>query len=173
MINRLAAIGQSIWYWLGLLLFGIAQEGVALYYQYALDEWPCVLCIHVRILVMALILLALLTLLIKGKLVKNIAHALSALISLWLLERSWELLGVERGFKIGSCSMESGFPNWFVVDKWFPLIFEIQAPCGYTPPLLFGITMAEALFVLYAALVIISSALAVCGFMSRKVEALD
>ncbi|MDH3858432.1 MAG: hypothetical protein OEV07_10590 [Gammaproteobacteria bacterium] len=30
-------------YWVGLILIGIALEGVALYYQYVLDEWPCVL----------------------------------------------------------------------------------------------------------------------------------
>ena len=36
-------------YWAILVLIGITLEAAALYYQYALDEWPCVLCIHVRI----------------------------------------------------------------------------------------------------------------------------
>jgi len=44
-------------YWAALVLVGIAMEAAALYYQYVLDEWPCVLCIHVRIWVMAFILL--------------------------------------------------------------------------------------------------------------------
>ena len=44
-------------YWAAMIVIGTALEAAALYYQYVLDEWPCVLCIHVRIWVMACILL--------------------------------------------------------------------------------------------------------------------
>ena len=163
LINKLAMTGQSNWYWAGLLLLGIMQEVIALYYQYVLHKLPCVLCIHVRIWVMAMILVAILGLSIRKKTLRNVAQVFIALISLGLLDRSWQLLGVERGFILGSCSMDPGLPSWFALDKWFPFMFEVQDMCGYTPVLLFGITMAEALLVLSAVLLLLSSILAVSG----------
>ena len=57
MNQYLMELSQQRRYWLALVLFGIALESGALYFQYVLDEWPCVLCIHVRIWVVAFILL--------------------------------------------------------------------------------------------------------------------
>lgn len=157
------AIGRS--YWLLLFIWGSALETTALYYQYALDEWPCVLCIHVRILVMGVILLSLLGTVFKlPRRAISVFHGLNSLLLAWLLERSWHLLGVERGFIFGSCNMESGLPGWFALDKWFPLIFEVQASCGYTPELLFGVTMAEALLVMSGALLLLSLLMLVLSF---------
>ena len=159
-------IGQSNWYWAGLLLLGILQEGIALYYQYVLHKLPCVLCIHVRIWVMGMILVAILALVIRKRAIRIIPQVLIALVSVGLLERSWQLLGVERGFILGSCSMDPGLPAWFVLDKWVPFMFEVQDMCGYTPELPFGITMAEALFALYATLLLFSLILVVSGIVA-------
>lgn len=163
LIRKLAAIGQSNWYWAGLLLLGILQEAIALYYQYFLHKLPCVLCIHVRIWVMGMVLVAIMALLIRKRALRNIPQVLTALIMIGLLDRSWQLLGVERGFILGSCSMDPGLPSWFALDKWIPFMFEVQDMCGYTPQLLFGITMAEALLVLSATLFLINSILAASG----------
>lgn len=163
LINTLATIGQSNLYWAGLMLLGILQEAIALYYQYVLHKLPCVLCIHVRIWVMGMILVAILALFIRKRALRNIPQVLNALIMLGLLERSWQLLGVERGFILGSCSMESGLPAWFALDKWFPFMFQVQDMCGYTPRLLFGITMAEALLALSATLLLLSTILVAAG----------
>ena len=57
--GRVAKIGNSAAYWVLLLVIGLCFESVALYYQYVLELQPCVLCIQVRIWVMALILVAL------------------------------------------------------------------------------------------------------------------
>ncbi len=157
MLNTLHALAFSRIYWVALLVWGILLESSALYYQYVLDEWPCVLCIHVRMLVMAVILLSLIAALMKlPRSVMILFHAINTILLTWLLERSWQLLGVERGFIFGSCDMESGLPTWFALEKWFPWIFEIQASCGYTPELLLGVTMAEALLAMSALLVLLS-----------------
>lgn len=94
-------------------------------------------------------------------------HLIMTTLLASLLERSYQLLGVERGFVTGECSMNSGLPTWFAVDEWFPLIFKIWEPCGYTPELLFGITMAEALIVLSVILLIISVFLTITTFRNR------
>ena len=49
MLDALAGIGKSGFYWLALLLVGLLSEAVALFYQYALEEVPCVMCIQVRL----------------------------------------------------------------------------------------------------------------------------
>lgn len=53
----LACVASSGVYWLALAFFSLLNLVVALYYQYALNEWPCVLCIHIRLWFSVLLLL--------------------------------------------------------------------------------------------------------------------
>ena len=156
-VDKLAVVSRSRYYWLGLLLLALGLESVALYYQYQLEYWPCLLCIHVRVGVAALLLVSVLALFVyRLPLLRFVMHALTTLLLLGLLERAWQLLGVERGFIEGSCTMDPGFPAWLPLDQWLPKVFKVWEPCGYTPPLLAGVTMAEALLVLFAVLVVMS-----------------
>jgi disulfide bond formation protein DsbB len=164
-IDFLADLGKRRYYWVLLILFGLALEASALYYQYALDEWPCVLCIHVRILVLAFILIGMIALAFNGSTaMSRLLHGLNSLVMLSLLERSYQVLAVERGWVFGDCDMELGMPAWFAIDQWLPSVFEVQTACGYTPLLFFGITMAEALLVISGILVIISASLFVTSW---------
>ena len=164
MLDRLANIGKSSLYWLALALIGLSFEAVALFYQYVLEEMPCVMCIQVRLWVMALIMVALLVLVLRRLRFMSVAgHLLTVVIAAGLLERSYQLLGTERGFVFGECGFALGLPDWFAVDQWFPLLFEVQTSCGYTPELLFGITMAEALIVASAVFVLVSLAMTVAA----------
>ena len=147
-------------YWALLILVGIALEAGALYYQYALDWLPCVLCIHVRILVMAFVLIATLAIFCTNSMpAMRLFHGLNTLTLGWLVERSWQVLAVERGWVFGGCDMDLGMPAWFALDEWLPSVFEVQTACGYTPFVLFEITMAEALLVISLVLLIISAIL--------------
>jgi protein dithiol:quinone oxidoreductase len=160
MIDFLVDLGRRRRYWLLLILLGIALEASALFYQYVLDEWPCVLCIHVRIWVLAFIVIGLIGLIFAGATgFMRLLHGLNTLVMLGLLERSYQVLAVERGWTFGNCDMELGMPTWFALDKWLPSVFEVQTACGYTPLLFFNITMAEALLVISGALVIMSASL--------------
>ncbi len=164
MLNRLAVIGGSAWYWLAVLVAGLSLEAVALYYQYALDYYPCVLCIHVRIWVLGFVLVALLALLLRSsRYLRTLVHGLTVVLSIGLLERAWMLLGIERGTVEGSCSFESGLPVWFALDQWFPALFKIWEACGYTPDMPFGITMAESLVLLGAVALLVSVTMAVAS----------
>jgi len=155
--RKLAITGSSVWYWLALALLGLAFEGVALFYQHVLDELPCVLCIHVRLLMLALILISLAGLFLhRFKWPNALAHLLTVLVAAGLLERSYQLLGTERGFTFSDCGLDLGMPSWLAVDSWFPAVFQVQTSCGYTPELLFGITMAEVLIVFSAVFVLFS-----------------
>ncbi len=152
-------------YWVALVILGIALELAALYYQYVLDEWPCVLCIHVRIWIAAFILVGIAALALhRYTAARRVCHGLSLLAMAGLLERSYQLLAVERGWIFGDCAMELGMPAWFAIDKWFPWIFEVQTSCGYTPLILFNISMAEVLIVFSVLIVILSLALFVASW---------
>ena len=153
MRDRLYQRLNSAPYWMALVLLALSMEGVALFYQYRLDYWPCVLCIHVRVWLLGLVLAGLLGLLARQRRgFRALAQMLVAVVGAGLLERSLKLLGTERGTLEGSCSMDSGLPPWFALDTWFPSVFQVMEPCGYTPELLFGVTMAEALVVFSALL---------------------
>ena len=156
-------------YWAVLILTGLVLEAAALYYQYLLDEWPCVLCIHIRIWIFAFILLAVVAIFCtRSKWLMRIAHGLNIGIMIALLERSWRVLAVERGWIFGDCDMDLGMPSWFALDQWFPALFEVQTSCGYTPIVLFEITMAESLLVFSALLLIIGTAVFIASWFNQN-----
>jgi disulfide bond formation protein DsbB len=153
-------LGASRTWWAALALFGIALEAAGLYYQYALDEWPCVLCIHVRIWVLAFVLLAVVAMFFtRSRAAMRLFHGLTLVAMLGLAERSWRVLAVERGWIFGDCDLDLGMPAWFAIDEWLPAVFEVQTSCGYTPFVVFKITLAEILMAVSIMLVIASAAL--------------
>jgi disulfide bond formation protein DsbB len=169
MWQKIIALGNSRAYWLAMLLVAVSMEGMALLYQYQWSYEPCVLCIHVRIWLLGLMAVSLLALLLpQGRFVNPLWHALGALLMGGLLERSYQLLATERGWIFGSCDMDAGLPNWFALDSWFPAVFEVQTSCGYTPELLFGITMAEGLLLFSAVMILLSAGLMATSLFSAR-----
>lgn len=169
MINIFTSIARSPYYWLGLIIFALLSETFALIYQHALDYRPCVVCIHVRIYTLALILIPALALWLgNSRNIRIVAHALITAITAGLMERSYMLLGTERGWVFGSCDFDLGLPAWLAVEEWLPAFFKVWEPCGYTPVLLFGITMAEALMVLSTGLVLISAVMTLAAMLDKK-----
>ncbi len=169
MFEKIRLTGTQKLYWALLLVLGLSLEATALFYQYVLGEWPCVLCIHIRIWVLGFIVVALLALLFGGNrwLMRGF-HLLNAGMMAGFVERSWQTLAVERGWVFGDCDMESGLPSWFALDKWFPAVFEVQTACGYTPIILFDITMAEMLLAISSVLLLISVLMLIVSFCTSS-----
>jgi disulfide bond formation protein DsbB len=132
--------------WAGIFLVGVAMLATALFYQYVMDTAPCVLCVHARLWVAGLVVLSAIGFSTSSKLVLQPVLAIVALgFAVGLGETSYGLLSTERGWEIGSCTFDAGLPAWFALDEWLPAVFMPLEPCGYTPELLFGVTMAEGL----------------------------
>ncbi len=167
MLARLKALSVSIGYWVIVASVGLLMLGVAIYYQYGLEFGPCVLCIHARILVLASVVVALSVLVLRHIVVQRLGHLLCLGIFVWLSERAWILFGTERGTIFAACGMSSGLPSWFALDVWFPTLFEVWESCGYTPELLFGVTMAEALIVYAPLMALISLMMFVLSLLSH------
>ena len=171
MLNTLANIAMSRWYWLALLVLGVSLEATALYFQYVLDYGPCVLCIQVRIWVLGLLLVALLALAVHGTRAGRLtAHLLTTVVLAGLVQRAWLLLGIERGFAAGECGFDLGLPAWLPLDRWFPAMFQVHEACGYTPTLPFGFTMAEVLLPFTSALLLLSIALLLVTLVRSRVR---
>lgn len=132
--------------WAAVFLISVTMLAVALFYQYMMDTAPCVLCVHARLWVTGLAMLSAIGFLTGSKLSLQPLLAIVALgFAVGLGETSYGLLSTERGWEIGSCSFDAGLPAWFALDEWLPAVFMPLEPCGYTPELLFGVTMAEGL----------------------------
>ena len=118
---------------------------------------------------MGFVVVAILAILIKRfKAVIHALHILNSLMMVGFVERSWQTLAVERGWVFGNCDMEAGLPRWFQLDQWFPALFEVKTSCGYTPLIIFNISMAEVLMVASALLLGLSLLLLVASIWPSR-----
>ena len=145
-MSTLFQLLQSRWYWLTIALFGIALLGVALYYQYALGDEPCQVCIHARLWVVAFTLIALVMLITPQiKILRILGNGGVLIAGVGLTERARYLYRLETGMVDGSSQFQLGMPDWFAVDRWMPWLFEVRNLCSFTPEMLLGLSMAETL----------------------------
>ena len=143
--------------WWAMLILGGSMFAAALYWQYALSEDPCQVCIHARLWVVAIALIGAIMLLLPDNTGTGSGGLILLLVSsIGLGERSYYLYEIENFRGDGSCQFTLGMPDWFAVDRWFPALFEVRNICSYTPEIAFGISMAEALIVVSIAIATIS-----------------
>ncbi|MDH5611874.1 MAG: disulfide bond formation protein B [Gammaproteobacteria bacterium] len=168
LIKQLNKLSYSRWYWgLGMII-GLSFMGAALYYQHVLGTRPCLLCIQVRLWVSLLVLVSLAGFLLRNnRLLNSIMHLSVVLTAIALVERSYQLLGTERGFVFGDCGFELGLPAWFAIDEWLPSVYYVETSCGYTPEIIFGITMAEVLMVFSVGLLLVSVVVFLASFCRK------
>ena len=168
-MEHLISISHSYWYWLMYIAGGLSMLAIALYHQYGMNELPCVLCIHTRLWVLFFIIAAIFGLLFrKTQVMNSFAHILLVAGVIGLMDRSYQLLGTERGFILGACNFDLGLPDWFAVEQWMPWLFRVETTCGYTPEVAFGVTMAEALMLMSVGMLLLSISIMVASFMNNE-----
>jgi Disulfide bond formation protein DsbB len=137
-------------FWNFIIISMISLELIALYYQYALHESPCAICVQIRSVVMFMGFTGLFGLMVKNN-KKLIWLPLLALLSQigGVLILGSKALHIERGDVLSTCGMDAGFPVWMKLDQWLPWMFEPKGLCGKAIQLIPGvlnITMVEALY---------------------------
>ncbi|MEA1889107.1 MAG: disulfide bond formation protein B [Pseudomonadota bacterium] len=168
--KNLSSLVHSPWYWLIYIVGGVTLLVIALVHQYVFDELPCVMCIQVRLWISLFVIVSFLGLLTRHNRVMNsIAHLSIVVIAVGLVERSYLLLGTERGFVVGNCNFDLGLPAWFAIEKWLPWLYRVETTCGYTPEVLFGITMAEGLMALSVCLLLVSLCAVLVSFVTPEI----
>jgi len=148
-VSYFSSLVESRWYWATLAALGLAMLAVALYYQYALGDQPCQVCIHARLWVVALTLVALIMCFApQTTLLRVLGNVVVLVTAIGLAERARYLYRLENGVGDGSCQFQLGMPDWFAVDRWLPWLFEVRNLCSFTPEMMFGLSMAEMLMTL-------------------------
>ena len=164
LIESLTYLPDKRSYWLLYCAIGIVLLATALIFQHIFEELPCLVCIQIRLWISLLILLAMVGFLLRANRWINAVNVSVLLVALGLVERSYLLLGTERGFVFADCGFDLGLPVWFAIEENLPWLYRVETSCGYTPELLFGITMAEALMTLSVVFLIISLSVTILGF---------
>ena len=166
MIQQLRNMSHSHWYWSAYIVAVLILLTAALYFQFVREELPCLMCIQVRLLVSLLVIVAFAGLFSRhNRAINSIAHLSVVMIAAGLTERSYQLLGTERGFVFGDCGFDLGLPGWFAIEDWLPWLYRVETSCGYTPEIIFGITIAESLMVLSVLLLLLSSCIFLASLM--------
>ena len=166
---RLKELTQTRRYWSLYIIGSLLMLAFALYIQFVREELPCLMCIQVRILMLLLILVATAGLLLRNnRLANTIVHFLIVLIAVAFTERAYQLLGTERGFVFGDCGFDLGLPAWLALEEWLPWLFRIETPCGYTPVIAFGITIAEAMMVISVPFLLVSISFTLASLLKNK-----
>jgi len=146
--NTLFKLERHVGLWLFIFLLTTGSMAVALYYQYALAWEPCVLCIHVRVIMLGLMAVSLLMVfLAKFNIVRLIGFLTQVALAVLLFVKCRELYRIEKGLEEAGCMFSAGLPSWFDLEAWWPSVFEVRSACGESPELLFNITMVEGLYI--------------------------
>ncbi len=159
---------------MALATAGFTLFAVALYYQYVLGDEPCQVCIHARLWVVAFTVIALFMMIPpQHRLLRVIANIGVFIACAGLTERARYLYQLENGIGDGSCQFQLGMPNWFAVDQWMPLLFEVRNLCSFTPKMLFGFSMAESLMGIGALLCLVAATAMAMDLFQPHQSALD
>ena len=160
---------RSLWW--AMLILGGGMFAAALYWQYALGEDPCQVCVHARLWVVGIALIGALMLILPDTTSARMGGLILLLLSsVGLGERAYYLYEIENFRGDGSCQFTLGMPDWFAVDRWFPALFEVRNICSYTPEIALGVSMAEALiiFSLLTVIVCMVSLFLISNFWARS-----
>ncbi len=167
--QRIGLLSRSYTYWLMYVMVGLIALAVAMYHQHYLQELPCVVCIQMRLWFSLLIIVSIAGLYLKNySITRRLTNLSIVLIAVGMIERSYLLLGTERGFIFSDCGFSLGLPSWFAIEDWLPWLFRIETSCGYTPEVLFGITMAETLMVSSLLIFLTSFCLFIADFVYTR-----
>jgi disulfide bond formation protein DsbB len=135
-----------IWYF--AIALPLVLEPTALFFQYVLDYGPCILCVQIRATLIVMLIAGIAGISISCKTIQKALSAGLFVISGVFTYQSFMVLGIERYWFEGSCTMDAPFPNWLPLHEWLPSVFEPWELCGYTPEIIRGITMAESLVII-------------------------
>ena len=119
--------------WLLLALSALALELCALFFQYAMDLAPCIMCVYQRGAFCSIILAGLIGFIGHRFLIARIfAYVLWGTGAIWGLLVALEHVEIQEssGSLFFSCEFIPNFPSWAPLHEWIPYLFEATGDCG-------------------------------------------
>lgn len=157
--------------WLMLAVSALGLELSALYFQYALQLDPCVLCVYERNAV-ALIFLAG----VIGSINPNIyvlrisGYLLWSVGTIWGLYLSVKHSGIQMGIieDSASCDFVANYPSWMQLDRWIPWLFNPTGFCEDIQWQLLGLSMPQSMVVINTLYLIVFAVVIKLEFNKRS-----
>lgn len=138
--------------WLLLTLSALALELCALFFQYAMNLAPCIMCVYQRVAIAAIILGGGIGFTGCRFLISRvIAYALWATGAIWGLIIALEHVEMQNnsGSLFFSCDIFPNFPTWAPLHEWLPFLFEATGDCGDINWQFLGYSMPQWMIVVY------------------------
>ncbi|KAA9001783.1 disulfide bond formation protein DsbB [Affinibrenneria salicis] len=153
-LNRCSR-GRSAW--LLMALTTLALELVALYFQYAMQLQPCVLCIYQRCALFGVMGASLL-----GAVAPSTPLRYPAIV-LWIysawqgLQLAWQHTNIQlHPSPFVTCDFFVSFPSWLPLDKWLPAVFSATGDCSVRQWQFLTLEMPQWMMVIFAAYLIVA-----------------
>ena len=154
-----------------LAVSALGLELSALYFQYALQLDPCVLCVYERNAV-ALIFLAG----VIGSINPNIyvlrisGYLLWSVGTIWGLYLSVKHSGIQMGIieDSASCDFVANYPSWMQLDRWIPWLFNPTGFCEDIQWQLLGLSMPQSMVVINTLYLIVFAVVIKLEFNKRS-----
>jgi disulfide bond formation protein DsbB len=140
--------------WLLLGLSALGLELCALFFQYAMDLAPCIMCVYQRVAICAIILAGFIGFWgCKYLIARVIAYGLWSTGAIWGLLIALEHVEIQAnsGSLFFSCDIIPNFPTWAPLHEWIPALFEATGDCGAISWQFLGYSMPQWMIVVYGA----------------------
>lgn len=146
------------WPWFTLAFSALGFELVALYFQYAMNLEPCIMCVYQRTAVAGIILAAIPALINpKSMILRGVSFLALLVASIWGLKLAIEHVRMQNPdnfMLLMSCDIFPNYPSWMPIHEWFPGIFEPRGTCGDIDWMFAGLSMPQWMVVIFALYVI-------------------
>jgi disulfide bond formation protein DsbB len=143
--------------WAALAATALFLELCAIFFQYALELDPCVLCIYERTAVLGMLLAGLIGWIAPGRRwLRGAGYLLWGAGAGWGLYLALKHSGIQLGLIAQSfeCSFEADFPGWARLDQWLPWAFQPTGYCDETQWSFLGLSMPQWMVIIFAAYLI-------------------
>lgn len=140
--------------WLLLALSALGLELCALFFQYAMNLAPCIMCVYQRVAIGAIILAGFIGFLGCQFLIARVmAYGLWSTGAIWGLITALEHVEMQSnsGSLFFSCEFIPNFPTWAPLHEWVPALFEATGDCGEISWQFLGYSMPQWMIVVYGA----------------------
>ncbi len=157
--------------WLLLAVSALGLELAALFFQYALELKPCIMCIYQRVAIWGIFLAGILVYLGHQQvLVRIIGYALWGTSAIWGLLIAIEHVEMQTSttsFLFG-CEIIPNFPTWAPLHEWLPALFAATGDCGEINWQFLDYSMPQWMIVVYGIYTVLFTAILLARLGYRK-----
>ncbi|MCJ8295692.1 MAG: disulfide bond formation protein DsbB [Colwellia sp.] len=139
--------------WLLLAVSALGLECSALFFQYAMDLKPCIMCVYQRLAILAIFAAGVIgTVGHQNIFARALAYLSLGVGAIWGLIIALEHVEMQAnsGSLFFSCEFIPNFPIWAPLHEWIPFLFEATGDCGEISWQFLGFSMPQWMVVVYA-----------------------